>query len=285
MNCNKSWSVLLVLLTIAFGPVTVNAQPSERDKEMTRWLEDDGDFLDKDGRDLAIVRDVVDRTLDLKPGSRIEIDANKFGGIRIKGWSQDRVQVTARIKAAAATSEEAEALAKDVEVVVQKSGEGVEIYSDGPRIRNETFWSVRFDVKVPLRSDLKLETGFGGISIEEVEGNLRFYAEFGNLDLEKISGRAVGETRFGSINVELDGKNWIGERLDVSTQFGSIKAYIPRDYSAELETGTSFGSMSVDFPITVQGRLLGKQVRTQLGEGGAPVRLMTQFGGIEIRER
>ena len=285
MRRNKIWNVLLVLAIIASSNVTVDAQPSERDREMTRWLEDDGDFLDKDGRDLAIVRDVVDRALDLKPGSRIEVDASKFGGIRIKGWSQGRIQVTARIKTAAATREEAEALAEDVEVVIQKNGEGVEIYSDGPRIRNETFWSVKFDVRVPVRSDLNLETGFGGISIEEVNGNLRFYAEFGSLDLEKISGRAVGETRFGSINVELDGRNWIGERLDVSTQFGSIKAYIPGDYSADLETGTSFGSMSVDFPITVQGRLLGKQVRTQLGEGGAPVRLMTQFGGIDIRER
>jgi hypothetical protein len=42
--------------------------------------------------------------------------------------------------------------------------------------------------------------------------------------------------------------------------------------------------MSVDFPVTVSGRI-DRRLRTQLGQGGATIRVMTTNGGVTISRR
>jgi hypothetical protein len=59
---------------------------------------------------------------------------------------------------------------------------------------------------------------------------------------------------------------------------------LPKNYSAELETGTSHGRINVDFPITVTGRL-ESHLATTLGSGGPKLKAMTTNGGIVIREK
>jgi hypothetical protein len=59
---------------------------------------------------------------------------------------------------------------------------------------------------------------------------------------------------------------------------------MPDHYSAALETSTTHGRISIDFPVTVQGRI-GRQLTTTLGAGGARVRAVTTNGGVSIRRR
>jgi len=42
------------------------------------------------------------------------------------------------------------------------------------------------------------------------------------------------------------------------------------------------GSVSVDFPVTVQGRL-SKQIALNLGSGGATVKATTTNGGVRLK--
>jgi len=57
---------------------------------------------------------------------------------------------------------------------------------------------------------------------------------------------------------------------------------VPENYSANLQTGTVNGGVTVDFPVTVQGRVT-KQIALNLGSGGAPVKAMTTNGGVHLR--
>jgi DUF4097 and DUF4098 domain-containing protein YvlB len=82
--------------------------------------------------------------------------------------------------------------------------------------------------------------------------------------------------------IELSGDRWDGESLDVSTTNGGIIMSVPENYSAHLQTGTVNGSVSVDFPVTVQGRIT-KQIALDLGSGGAPVKAMTTNGGVQLK--
>ncbi|HLB54036.1 MAG TPA: hypothetical protein VJK71_02925 [Gemmatimonadales bacterium] len=59
---------------------------------------------------------------------------------------------------------------------------------------------------------------------------------------------------------------------------------MPSGYSAHLETGTRNGGLAIDSPVTIQGRI-GKRITTDLGRGGATIRLMTTNGGVNIRRR
>jgi len=82
--------------------------------------------------------------------------------------------------------------------------------------------------------------------------------------------------------VELDGSRWDGEELDVRTTNGGIVMSVPDNYSAHLETGTVNGHLSIDFPVTVQGRIT-RELAVNLGSGGATVRAMTTNGGVRIK--
>ena len=60
-----------------------------------------------------------------------------------------------------------------------------------------------------------------------------------------------------------------------------VTVSVPRNYSAQLETGTVNGGIDVDFPVTVQGRI-GRSLDLRLGEGGRTVRVMTTNRGLKI---
>ena len=160
---------------------------------------------------------------------------------------------------------------------------GAKIYASGPDNRRDYHWDVSYEVFVPRRSDLSLEAHNGGIAIADVSGRIDFRVTNGGVVLKRVGGNVKGGATNGGLVVELTGDHWEGDSLDVSTTNGGIVMSIPENYSAHLETGTVNGNLSVDFPVTVQGRI-SKELAVNLGSGGATVRAMTTNGGVKIRK-
>ncbi|MFN2530264.1 MAG: DUF4097 domain-containing protein [Pyrinomonadaceae bacterium] len=211
-------------------------------------------------------------------GGPVSVDGRQNGGISVKGWDQNQILLRARVQAGATSAGEAEALAKQVRIATT----GGSISASGPEIQKEARWEVSFELFVPRRSDVKLETHNGGIVIAEVNGRIEFTALNGGVVLRKVGGNVHGATTNGGLVIELGGDRWDGETLDVRTTNGGIVMSMPENYSAHLETGTVNGGISVDFPVTVQGRI-NKELSINLGSGGATVRAMTTNGGVRIR--
>lgn len=211
-------------------------------------------------------------------GGVISVDARKNGGVSVKGWDRNEILVRSRVQAGSPTQAEAEALAK--QIIVQTAGG--KIVAQGPEVRKDYHWSVSYEVFVPRRSDLSLESHNGGISISDVTGRLEFSALNGGVVLRRVGGSVKGGTTNGGLVVELAGDRWDGEALDVKTTNGGIVMSVPENYSAHLETGTVNGNLSVDFPVTVQGRIT-RELAVNLGSGGATVRAVTTNGGVKIK--
>ena len=91
-----------------------------------------------------------------------------------------------------------------------------------------------------------------------------------------------GSTTNGGLVIELSGDRWDGESMDVSTTNGGVIMSVPENYSARVETGTVNGSVNIEFPVTVQGRIT-RQLALNLGSGGAMVKAMTTNGGVNLR--
>ena len=72
--------------------------------------------------------------------------------------------------------------------------------------------------------------------------------------------------------------------MNVETRNGGIKLTLPDPYSAELETGTTNGRVSIDFPVMVEGSI-GRHFTTTLGAGGARLRAVTTNGGVTVQRR
>jgi len=211
-------------------------------------------------------------------GGPISIDGRQNGGVAVKGWDNSQILIRAQIQTGAPNAGEAEQLARQVKI---ETG-GNKIYASGPENQKDYHWSVSYEVFVPRRSDLSLETHNGGISISEVNGRIDFNALNGGVVLRKCGGSVHGTTTNGGLVVELAGDHWDGETLDVRTTNGGVSMAVPENYSAHLQTGTVNGSISVDFPITVQGSLT-KELAVNLGSGGATVKAMTTNGGVRIK--
>lgn len=238
------------------------------------------------GRGFETHREMIEKIMSVSSGARIKVDPGGFGNITVTGWDPEELKLVAEKETMAVTQEEARALASQVQILIEGGGGAVQIRAEGPKRRDKRSWSVSFQLFVPRRSDLDLRTKFGRISIENIHGDVSFTTEFGDLALSRVSGTVVGQTQFGKVDVELSGERWEGERLDVATKFGGVTAHLSKSYSAELETGTSFGSLEVDFPITIQGRVGNeKRIKARLGVGGAPIRLVTDFGDVSIKAR
>jgi DUF4097 and DUF4098 domain-containing protein YvlB len=216
----------------------------------------------------------------LAPSGALAIDGRQNGGVSVKGWDQNQVLVRARIQTGAPTEAEAKDLAQQVRIEVG----GNKIFASGPESNRDRHWDVSYEVFVPRRSDVSVETHNGGIAIVDVNGKIDFDATNGGVVLRRIGGAVHGSTTNGGLMIELSGDRWDGETLDVSTTNGGVVMSVPENYSAHLETGTVNGSISVDFPVTVQGRI-NKELAVNLGAGGATVKARTTNGGVRITKR
>ncbi len=210
-------------------------------------------------------------------GGAITVDARKNGGVSVKGWDRNEVLVRARVQTSASTQSEADDLAKQIRI---ETGGG-KIFAEGPENRRDYHWDVSYEIFVPRRSDLSLEA-YNGISIADVSGRIEFTGHNGGVVLKRVGGLVRGSTTNGGVVVELDGARWDGETLDVKTTNGGIVMSVPENYSAHLETGTVNGHLSVDFPVTVQGRIT-RELAVNLGSGGPTVRATTTNGGVKIK--
>jgi DUF4097 and DUF4098 domain-containing protein YvlB len=214
-------------------------------------------------------------------GGTMTVDASPNGGISVEGSSRGDIVVQARVVATATTEEEARAIASRVQVVAT----AVRVDADGPRTSGRRdSWSVSYRLAVPTKTPLSLKTTNGGITVDAVDSRVDLRTTNGGVKLSRMAGDVEGHTTNGGIDVDLDGTSWQGGGLDVETTNGGVRLAIPAQYNAHLETGTTNGNVRIDFPVTMQGRI-DRSFSTDLGSGGATLRVHTSNGGVRITKK
>jgi len=211
-------------------------------------------------------------------GGRIAVDGRENGGVRVRGWDGDSVLVRAIVQTRAESEQEAVTLAKGVRVETA----GGTIRADGPATRGRASWWVSYEIFVPRRTNLDVDTHNGPISVRDVSGQMELSAVNGPLTLTRVGGDVRGRTQNGPLTIELSGSKWEGAGLDAETSNGPVAISIPENYSGHLVTGTTNGPMRVDFPVTLQGKI-GRRLETDLGSGGAPIRAITTNGPLVVK--
>jgi hypothetical protein len=264
MKCNRKLRTLGLLM----AALAVIGTPSFADRwdDCDGWEEDHG--WGSKGRYCEI------REISLPATGSVAVDAGHNGGIRVWGADQGDIDLEARIQVWNRSEDKAKEIAGKIEIATG----GNRIAANGP---SDDGWGVSYRLRVPRQTDLDLEAHNGGISITEVSGQLRAETHNGGLTLSALGGDVQAETTNGGVEIELTGDFWEGRGLDVETRNGGVQVSIPEGYSAELETGTVNGRVSIDFPVTVQGQI-GRTLETTLGSGGAPIRVKTKNGGVQI---
>ena len=225
-------------------------------------------------------------------GATIEIKGVN-GGIDATAGNGPEVEVTAIKRAGRRGNPD------DVEVKVVEHAGGVTICAvypsrgsrpnecqpaEGGRMSNQdNDVQVDFEVRVPAGVRFVGRTVNGGIEATGLPGDAEAHTVNGGVRLE-AAGVARGETVNGGIRASLGRADWAGE-LKLSTVNGGIRLELPEGTNATVRAGTVNGSISTDFPLTVQGRINRRQLNATIGSGGRELELETVNGSIDIKKK
>ena len=154
----------LPVIALTFGDMRLAAQSDPAD-----WVADCRRY-DRDERPkVCLVRETG-----MKPaGGTLTVDPGRNGGVAVYGWDRDSIAVLAKIVASGRTEEAAQRVADGIRI----EAAGQAIRAVGPDAGFREHWSVSFDVYVPRRTDLSLETVNGPLSVEDVSGTMDLRAE------------------------------------------------------------------------------------------------------------
>jgi hypothetical protein len=223
------------------------------------------------------------REMTLPASGSLTVDGGKNGGIRVKGSERSDIVVRACVQTWGTTEEAARAVANGIKV----STDGI-VKADAADDQN---WGVSYEILVPRATDLNLKAHNGGIGIASVEGRLEFETQNGGVSLMDVAGDVKGRTTNGGVNVNLAGNSWKGSGLDVITTNGGVHLTLPETYAANIETGTTNGGFRSSIPAlnVTQENVRGAsrynrstRLNTVLNGGGAPIRVITTNGGVNI---
>jgi DUF4097 and DUF4098 domain-containing protein YvlB len=237
------------------------------------WCEDVG--RNNDRETFCEVRDLKE-----SGASRLELLDNANGSINVTGTSGRDIVIQARVVTSAESAADARALARDVSVTLNNG----RVQATGPRNLRRQSWWISYRVDVPSNFDLSLETANGSVAVTGVKGRIDTESSNGSLRLTDVGGRVNARTSNGSVHVALNGRRWDGEGLTVTTSNGSARVDLPEGYNARLVAGTSNGNMTLDVPVTVQGRI-SKNIDTTLGSGGPTIEVRTSNGSLRVGRR
>lgn len=220
--------------------------------------------------------------------------SNVNGKVEVRGWEQSRVQIVAYKQVRASSAREAEKALKDLEIkVIQQDGD-LSVEAIFPRKKGGGLWdmifgngysaSVRYEITVPTRSNLELESVNGAVYVLGIEGRVKAKTTNGKVILEQLKGLARARTTNGSIEASFQEVPPEGE-MEFLTTNGSIKLFLPADLRCTVQAQTANGSISSDLPLQVQGNISKRKLSGDLNGGGnLLLYLQTVNGSIRIHE-
>ena len=133
-----------------------------------------------------------------------------------------------------------------------------------------------------LKGDVEVSTGDGRVILDDIDGRLRARTRDGHLT---ASGR-FDALDLGTGDGRVDASARPGSRLastwSVETGDGAVSLRIPHDLAALLDTRTRDGSINVELPISVQGRVHSHELIGELNGGGPTLRVRTGDGSITL---
>jgi DUF4097 and DUF4098 domain-containing protein YvlB len=231
-------------------------------------------------------------TVPVKEGGRLVFRAD-LGSVNVRPGAPDRLQCSVHLTVYAGSETEARNTLGHYELIARRAESGG-AYLSGKlpsEKRQRRSLCVSFDLQVPAKFNLDLETQGGGVDVSKLEGELRAVTAGGDIHTGDVSGPVRVETAGGAIDLAN-----IAQRVEAHTAGGGIHVGNVRG-DATLETsggeivaGMVQGTLRAETAggdIVLRGasgpiyaETAGGQI--QLGQCGANVRAETAGGSIHV---
>lgn len=208
----------------------------------------------------------VEKHFKAAEGGTLYLNSDR-GSVKIRGQAFDEVDVVVTLKADTRNKEEARDWFDRFELTFDHRGKDVEIRGewDDSWFGRRNKLKVHFDIQVPKRYNLDVDTAGGSIWLDDLSGEVRLETSGGSIAMGEIEGPVWAETSGGSISLERAKGD-----ASVHTSGGSITL---SKIEGSVDAKTSGGTISVD---GVDGNL---QARTS----GGSLRLTNINGNLKAR--
>jgi hypothetical protein len=222
----------------------------------------------------AISRD-FSQTYPLQPGGTFDLQ-NVNGTVEVQAWDRDEVEVRA-VK----TAKERESDLDRVSIEVEAKPQAVSVITRYPQNEGVEV-AVEYTVHVPHSAVLEhVGTVNGTLRISGVEHVEELRTVNGNIEVYDGGGAVRAHVTNGNVHLELVHLRGKDETFAETTN-GSVLLAVPADTQADLEARCLNGSFSSELPVSLESTLRPREMHGKLGHGGAPIRLRTVNGGIQI---
>ena len=222
----------------------------------------------------AISRD-FSQTYALQPGGTFELQ-NVNGTVEVQAWDRDEIEIHA-VK----TAKNREADLDRVNIEVEAKSNAVSVFTRYPQNEGVEV-AVDYTVHVPHSAVVEhLATVNGTLRISGVEHVEELRTVNGNIEVYEGGGAVRAHVTNGNVHLEL-ARLREKEETFAETTNGSVLLAVPADTQANLEARCLNGSFSSELPVSLESTLRPREVHGKLGRGGAPIRLRTVNGGIQI---
>src|SRR5580658_9613516 len=222
------------------------------------------------------------QTYALTPDGRIELD-NINGDVHISSWDRNEVKVDA-VKYADTKDRLDEAKieidsGKDYLSIRTKYRDHEQTYNWGSR-HNPA--GVEYTLTVPRTAQLDAINLINGeLDVAGISGEVRASCINGRLEAHDLAGRAHLSTINGHLDARFD--QLARNSVELNSVNGAVSLTIPSDSKAELEASTVSGGIENDFGLHVNHhRFVGHDLRGELGDGGAHIKVGNVNGRIDI---
>jgi hypothetical protein len=217
----------------------------------------------------------------LAPGQTLCLH-NDVGEIIITGADVSDCNVIATITAKAETAEKAEKLAEEVSIKFEQAGDKLYIKVEAPSNKPMCSINIDFDITVPKKTPLQLETNVGEIAIADITEKIKAEANVGRISCKEVSGPLDIHTNVGEVKVLYAKTAPSACNANVKTDIGEINFTAPPDLSAQVDLSANLGSIEISLPLTIKGKI-NKNATGIIGKGEGKVTLKTNIGSIKIK--
>ena len=217
-------------------------------------------------------------------GGKLTLDLETGGGVKITGTGGSAVSISYKLSCS-----------PDCQISFDQSGNDVRVETNFPRTGRNQNSDGDFEIRVPSRFDVALDSMGGRLEIDGVTGTFTGETKGGEITLHKVEGEAKLRTMGGEIRVTesaIDGSvHTMGGEVTIedvqgdlkgSSMGGNVRYKNVRRVDGRLGSPPHVaGDASEITPETVQISTMGGEINTEDAPDGADV--MTMGGDINVK--
>ncbi|MEP0265700.1 hypothetical protein [Dokdonia sp.] len=235
----------------------------------------------------------------VNPDARLKID-NSYGNINVVSWNENRILIEVFIKTNGNNEEAVQKKMDEIDVDFEGNASFVSATTKLNK-GSRSWWSswkdsnvnreIRYEVKVPVTIDVDISNDYGGIYINEIQGNTKINCDYGKL----IIGKLLGDNN--SLNFDYTNNVTIeymkSGRITADYSSFTIESAGNIDLNAD-HTRSEFGEVENLNYVCDYGRLKagttgvlvgrGDHLTTTFGTVNGDVNLNTNYGSVRIDE-